>query len=69
MPTSVRARDLAAFEHVLSRLGLRPDSIYNGFTFSHGKEGFSPVAGALVMVAVGLVSARLLRHPTEGHGS
>jgi hypothetical protein len=41
--------------------------IYYGFTFSHGEVGLSLAAGALVIVAVGLVCARLLRHPVEGH--
>jgi predicted MFS family arabinose efflux permease len=48
-------------------LGQAMGPIYYGFTFSHDEEGLSLVAGALVVVAVGLVCARLLRHPTEGH--
>jgi predicted MFS family arabinose efflux permease len=49
-------------------LGQALGPIYYGFTFSHGEEGLSLVAGALVIVAVGLVCARLLRHP-QAHGS
>ena len=48
-------------------LGQALGPVYYGFTFSHGEEGLSLAAGALVIVAVGLVCARLLRHPTEGH--
>jgi MFS transporter, DHA1 family, inner membrane transport protein len=48
-------------------LGQALGPIYYGFAFSHGEEGPSLVAGALVIVAVGLVCARLLRHPTPGH--
>jgi predicted MFS family arabinose efflux permease len=48
-------------------LGQALGPIYYGYTFSHGQEGLSLVAGALVIVAVGLVCARLLRHPTESH--
>ncbi|HEV3373313.1 MAG TPA: MFS transporter, partial [Xanthobacteraceae bacterium] len=46
-------------------LGQAMGPIYYGFTFSHGEVGLSLVAGALVVVAVGLVCARLLRHPVE----
>jgi predicted MFS family arabinose efflux permease len=48
-------------------LGQALGPIYYGFTFSHDEVGLSLVAGALVVVAVGLVCARLLRHPVEGH--
>jgi predicted MFS family arabinose efflux permease len=48
-------------------LGQALGPIYYGFTFSHGEEGLSLTAGALVVVAVGLVCARLLRHPVEKH--
>jgi predicted MFS family arabinose efflux permease len=48
-------------------LGQAVGPVYYGFTFSHGEEGLSLVAGALVIVAVGLVCARLLRHKVEGH--
>jgi predicted MFS family arabinose efflux permease len=48
-------------------LGQAVGPIYYGFTFSHGEEGLSLVAGALVIVAVGVVCARLLRHPVRGH--
>jgi predicted MFS family arabinose efflux permease len=48
-------------------LGQAMGPIYYGFTFSHGEVGLSLAAGALVIVAVGLVCARLLRHPVEGH--
>jgi predicted MFS family arabinose efflux permease len=48
-------------------LGQAMGPIYYGFTFSHGEVGPSLAAGALVIVAVGLVCARLLRHPVEGH--
>jgi predicted MFS family arabinose efflux permease len=48
-------------------LGQALGPIYYGYTFSHGQEGLSLVAGAMVIVAVGLVCARLLRHPTESH--
>jgi predicted MFS family arabinose efflux permease len=48
-------------------LGQALGPIYYGFTFSHDEVGSSLVAGALVVVAVGLVCARLLRHPVEGH--
>jgi DHA1 family inner membrane transport protein len=47
-------------------LGQAMGPIYYGFTFSHGEVGLSLAAGALVIVAVGLVCARLLRHPVEG---
>jgi predicted MFS family arabinose efflux permease len=50
-------------------LGQALGPIYYGYTFSHGQETLSLVAGALVIVAVGLVCSRLLRHPAEGHGS
>jgi predicted MFS family arabinose efflux permease len=50
-------------------LGQALGPIYYGYTFSHGEEGLSLVAGALVIVAVGLVCSRLLRHSKEGHGS
>jgi MFS transporter, DHA1 family, inner membrane transport protein len=46
-------------------LGQALGPIYYGFTFSHGVGGPSLLAGALVMVAVGLVCARLLRHRAE----
>jgi predicted MFS family arabinose efflux permease len=46
-------------------LGQAVGPIYYGFTFSHGEEGLSLVAGALVIVAVGVVCARLLRHPVR----
>ena len=48
-------------------LGQALGPIYYGFTFSHGEEGLSLVAGALVIVAVGVVCARLLRHPVQEH--
>jgi predicted MFS family arabinose efflux permease len=48
-------------------LGQALGPIYYGFTFSHGEEGLSLVAGALVIVAVGVVCARLLRHPVDAH--
>ena len=48
-------------------LGQAVGPIYYGFTFSHGEVAPSLVAGALVIIAVGLVCARLLRHPVEGH--
>ncbi len=48
-------------------LGQAVGPIYYGFTFSHGEVGPSLVAGAVVIVGVGLVCARLLRHPGEGH--
>ncbi len=48
-------------------LGQAMGPIYYGFTFSHGEESLSLVAGALVIVAVGVVCARLLRHPVRGH--
>jgi predicted MFS family arabinose efflux permease len=48
-------------------LGQALGPIYYGFTFSHDEEGLSLTAGALVIVAVGLVCARLLRHPVEKH--
>ncbi len=48
-------------------LGQAVGPIYYGFTFSHGEVGPSLLAGALVIVAVGLVCARLLRHPVEEH--
>jgi predicted MFS family arabinose efflux permease len=46
-------------------LGQALGPIYYGYAFSHGEEGLSLVAGALVIVAVGLVCSRLLRHPAE----
>jgi predicted MFS family arabinose efflux permease len=46
-------------------LGQALGPIYYGFTFSHDEEGSSLVAGALVIVAVGLICARLLKHRTE----
>jgi predicted MFS family arabinose efflux permease len=46
-------------------LGQALGPIYYGFTFSHGGGGLSLVAGALVIVAVGLICARLLRHRME----
>jgi predicted MFS family arabinose efflux permease len=49
-------------------LGQALGPIYYGYAFSHGQEGLSLTAGALVIVAVGLVCARLLRHPTDAHG-
>jgi len=48
-------------------LGQAVGPIYYGFTFSHDEVGPSLVAGALVIIAVGLVCARLLRHPVERH--
>jgi len=48
-------------------LGQAMGPVYYGFTFSHGEAGPSLVAGALVIVAVALVCARLLRHPAEAH--
>jgi DHA1 family inner membrane transport protein len=50
-------------------LGQALGPIYYGFTFSHDEGGLSLVAGALVIVAVGLVCARLLRHPVESVGN
>jgi predicted MFS family arabinose efflux permease len=50
-------------------LGQALGPIYYGFTFSHDEGGLSLVAGALVMVAVGLLCARLLRHPVEPVGN
>ncbi len=46
-------------------LGQAVGPIYYGFTFTHAEVGPSLVAGALVIVAVGLACARLLRHRTE----
>jgi predicted MFS family arabinose efflux permease len=46
-------------------LGQALGPIYYGFTFGHGEAAPSLLAGAVVMVAVGLVCARLLRHRTE----
>jgi predicted MFS family arabinose efflux permease len=48
-------------------LGQAMGPIYYGFTFSHDEVGLSLVAGALVVIAVAMVCARLLRHPTRGH--
>jgi predicted MFS family arabinose efflux permease len=48
-------------------LGQAVGPIYYGFTFAHDEVGPSLMAGALVVVAVGLVCARLLRHPAQGH--
>jgi DHA1 family inner membrane transport protein len=48
-------------------LGQAMGPIYYGFTFAHGEVGPSLVVGAMVIVAVGLVCARLLRHPVEAH--
>jgi DHA1 family inner membrane transport protein len=50
-------------------LGQAVGPIYYGFTFSHDEVGLSLVAGALVIVAVGLMCARLLKHPAQGHDS
>jgi predicted MFS family arabinose efflux permease len=48
-------------------LGQALGPVYYGFTFSHDEGGLSLVTGALVVVAVGLVCARLLRHPAAAH--
>jgi len=47
-------------------LGQAVGPIYYGFTFAHGEVGPSLMVGALVVVAVGLVCARFLRHPVQG---
>lgn len=49
-------------------LGQALGPIYYGFTFSHGQGGPSLVAGALVISAVGLICARLLRHRDKAIG-
>jgi predicted MFS family arabinose efflux permease len=62
------ARGAAASLHSSTfYLGQALGPIYYGFTFSHDEVGLSLTAGALVIVAVGLVCARLLRHPVEVH--
>ena len=48
-------------------LGQALGPVYYGFTFSHNEVAPSLMAGALVVVAVGMVCARLLRHPAEAH--
>jgi len=48
-------------------LGQAVGPIYYGFSFSHAEVGPSLAAGALVIATVGLVCARLLRHPAEAH--
>jgi predicted MFS family arabinose efflux permease len=48
-------------------LGQALGPVYYGFTFSHDEGGLSLVAGALVVVAVGMVCARLLRHRAAAH--
>jgi predicted MFS family arabinose efflux permease len=50
-------------------LGQALGPVYYGFTFSHDEVAPSLVAGALVVVAVGLVCARLLRHRSEMQSS
>lgn len=46
-------------------LGQALGPIYYGFTFSHGAAAPSLVTGAIVVAAVGIVCARLLRHSVE----
>jgi predicted MFS family arabinose efflux permease len=46
-------------------LGQALGPIYYGFAFSHGAASASLLAGSLVLAAVGIMCARLLRHRTE----
>jgi DHA1 family inner membrane transport protein len=48
-------------------LGQAMGPIYYGYTFAHGKVGSSLMVGAIVIVAVGFVCARFLRHPAQEH--
>jgi predicted MFS family arabinose efflux permease len=66
---SPTARGAAASLHSSTfYLGQAVGPIYYGFTFTHGEVHLSLFAGALVVFAVGLVCAKLLRHPTESGG-
>ncbi len=48
-------------------IGQAMGPIYYGFTFAHGEGSLSIIAGALVVLGVGLLCARLLRHRAEVH--
>ncbi len=66
---SPKARGAAASLHSSTfYLGQAVGPIYYGFTFTHGEVSMSLIAGALVVFAVGLVCAKLLRHArASGH--
>ena len=64
---SPTARGAAASLHSSTfYLGQALGPIYYGFTFKHGEVRLSLAAGALVVFAVGLICAKLLRHPSGG---
>jgi predicted MFS family arabinose efflux permease len=48
-------------------IGQAMGPIFYGFTFAHGEGTLSILAGALVVFGVGLLCARLLRHPAQAH--
>ncbi len=51
-------------------LGQAAGPVFYGFTFAHGASTPSIIAGAMVVLGVSMVCARLLRHPIapEAHG-
>ena len=60
---SPTARGLAASLHSCSfYLGQATGPVVYGFGFAHGGEASTMLTGALVVMAVGLICARLLRH-------
>src|SRR5207302_1212006 len=65
---SPTARGLAASLHsCFFYLGQATGPVVYGFGFAHGGETSTMLTGALVVTAVGLVCARLLRHRALSH--